>query len=872
LVSLILCVSFLVISLGVYKITLSYFPTGVKSWIKSQASAYGYQFFHRKASLIKALLVAPKHLSTRSNLPYIHIDMKFKHLEKLRAKREEALKRGVLVTSADDFVPAQIRIGDRNIKVKLRLKGDWTDHLEGYKWSSRVHVKGKDQLFGMRRFSIQHPKTRGYQSEILFFETLKRYGVLTPRYFFVRVSFNGDDVGIMALEEHFSKELLEHNGRKEGVIVKFDESLVWAATDGVNRGFGGIYDNVYNAHIDSFRSGKVMASPTLKRNYAVAVGLLRSFLSGDLKTSEVFDVQQMGGFVAVAEFYRTLHAVRWHNLRFYLNPITMKLEPIGFDGDIHQPTGSWHALHHKEPILAKMMQDKKFEQAYQHVLEQIVNDYEAGELVAFLKDIEVERLAQLRKEFYFLDNFNYSRLADHINLLLQGFKPSESHYEKYPQHIFAYIIGLGHSPYLELSNALPADIEVVSIVWKDSSGNSFPFKTKQSLTFPIRLEAQQPENTGNSLAIPFINTTAEQKLKMEIATRIKGTKTFRRQIATQYYPLLERPVLPSVDIDEVLNRNPFLYLQAANIIAVRPGDWAVEDRIIVPEGYSFFIPGGVVLRFGITGSLVSYGDLQFEGSQSKPIVLTGQNSTASDKEGTWQGLVVFNASKRSILSYTSISNTSGINRNEWQLTGGTTFYKSDVNLINCTLTGTTGEDTLNIIHSDFKLNNVMIKNCASDAFDSDFSTGEILSSIFQDIGLAGGGDGVDFSGSNVVMKNSQFLKINDKAISVGERSVLQAEKINIVDAGSAVVSKDASEVTLKDISIKGSRLASLMTYMKKPEYGPSKLVAQNVMIEGGQRQTLAQEDTELVLNGKKVKTEKVDVDNLYKTVMKSGLK
>ena len=55
----------------------------------------------------------------------------------------------------------------------------------------------------MRRFSIQHPATRGYQGEVIFQETLRRLGVLTPRYFFVDVIINGDDIGIMALEEHF---------------------------------------------------------------------------------------------------------------------------------------------------------------------------------------------------------------------------------------------------------------------------------------------------------------------------------------------------------------------------------------------------------------------------------------------------------------------------------------------------------------------------------------------------------------------------------------------------------------------------------------------------------------------------------------------
>ena len=59
-----------------------------------------------------------------------------------------------------------------------------------------------------------------------FFEALKREGILVPRYFFVDLTVNGSYIGIMAFEEHFSKELLESQGRKESVILKFDDSLL----------------------------------------------------------------------------------------------------------------------------------------------------------------------------------------------------------------------------------------------------------------------------------------------------------------------------------------------------------------------------------------------------------------------------------------------------------------------------------------------------------------------------------------------------------------------------------------------------------------------------------------------------------------------
>ena len=72
-----------------------------------------------------------------------------------------------------------------------------------------MHVRDDDHIFGMRRFSLQHPKVRGYQGEALFLEYLRRQGLLAPRYFFVHVTINGNEAGIMAVEEHFGVQVPE---------------------------------------------------------------------------------------------------------------------------------------------------------------------------------------------------------------------------------------------------------------------------------------------------------------------------------------------------------------------------------------------------------------------------------------------------------------------------------------------------------------------------------------------------------------------------------------------------------------------------------------------------------------------------------------
>ena len=74
----------------------------------------------------------------------------------------------------------------------------------------------------MREFSIQHPKTRMYLMEWVYRNHLLKEGVLSPRYEFINVVFNGTPKGIFSIEEHFSRELIEPQKRREGILLRYD--------------------------------------------------------------------------------------------------------------------------------------------------------------------------------------------------------------------------------------------------------------------------------------------------------------------------------------------------------------------------------------------------------------------------------------------------------------------------------------------------------------------------------------------------------------------------------------------------------------------------------------------------------------------------
>ena len=91
------------------------------------------------------------------------------------------------------------------------------------------------------------------------------------------------------------------------------------------------------------------------------------------------------------------------------------------------------------------------------------------------------------------------------------------------------------------------------------------------------------------------------------------------------------------------------------------------------------------------------------------------------------------------------------------MTGAVTFYEADVSINNCKfLNNRGGDDYLNIIRSEFDINNTLFQDVIADAFDSDFSKGKISNSLFINCG----NDAIDASGSFIDIKNV-FMKALD---------------------------------------------------------------------------------------------------------------
>ena len=200
---------------------------------------------------------------------------------------------------------------------------------------------------------------------------------------------------------------------------------------------------------------------------------------------------------------------------------------------------------------------------------------------------------------------------------------------------------------------------------------------------------------------------------------------------------------------------------------------------------------GTELDFVQGKAFISKSPIQMIGSEEAPIKIR-----SSDQSG--QGFTLLEVPQSSVLKHVVFENQSNLRRAGWSLTGAVNFYKSDVEIYRCVFRNNHCEDALNIIRSNFVIDQTHFNHIAFDAFDSDFSSGKVSNSYFTQIG----NDGLDFSGSIVTIRNCQIENAGDKGISVGEESDVSVFNTIIQGAIFAVASKDLSMLYAKDVFLK----------------------------------------------------------------------
>lgn len=789
-------------------------------------------------------------------------------MDSIKAFRKQALKQDVITSDLKSYFDASIVVEGEKVPVSLRLKGDWVDHLEGNKWSFRIKLKGGNSYHGIKKFSIQDPHTRSFMMEWFGHRLFEKEDVLTTRYQFKVVYVNGVNKGVYALEEHFDKRLLEYRKRREGPIVKYDESGVWQGYLDVKKHQTGLkkYPYLEASEILPFSKKRTRRIPDLYKQFILAKSHMERYRNFDKNTEEYFDLDKMARFLALCDVMNATHGLVWHNQRNYMNPVNSRLEPIAYDcfpGDLtvhHELIGKaarWRS-DNDYTIIDGLFLNSEFDALYLNYLKKYSDDsYMKGCFKEFEDELN-HYVALLRHEYpmfrfdrnYFETNrkevkgkiLKYEKMPP-VQRTIHKVDPyqnttQEVLFDKVALRVFTKFKDSLRSE-LNFQNYLLSEIQIIGYSTKPNG------KLMILLDNPFTMDGYTNKAQSRTMKFNFVPNAIYYK------TKITGDSIIRSKVSR--WP----PSSIISSLSKTAKELPTFSAPNSNKLVLKKGKYTFRNDVFVPRGKQLVIDAGTSINLLNGARFVSYSPVQMNGSKNAHIKIS-----SSDYKGS--GVVILPENGNVALRYVDFSNLRSMNRENWTLTGAVTIYEGQVDISNCTFSNNKCEDALNLVRCDFVVDSIEIKNTLSDGFDADFCTGTLKNSKF----LNTGNDCIDFSGSTISIIHCSILGSGDKGISGGERSTLVVKDCSIEKASIAIASKDLSEVQVENTSIEHCSFA-FAAYRKKAEFGPAKIYVKSVQINDVKENYLIELNSTININGiTKIGKNRFDIDSMYSVFSK----
>jgi len=796
---------------------------------------------------------------------------------KILKKRKHAFEDGILQSSGNDWVKGLIVDNDKAMKAKLRLKGDWLDHLRGNKWSYRVKMRKNNSINRLRTFSLQTPLARGYLLEWLTHKLYHENDMLTTRYGFTPLMLNGQPRGLYVWEEHFVKQILEWNNRREGPIVKFSEDPFWQIQKiSKKKKKWTTFPFYQTATIMPFGESRTIESPVLFKQFLNAQKLMYQYKTQQKTPAEIFDINTLVKYYAMLELTHARHGITWHNQRMYYNPVICKLEPIAFDGYTEHVnpdisindniayrtfTENESVLQHDHLVYA-LFTDTLFLNKYMYYL----NEYSQPDfVVGFLdkyNDQTVYYDSLLKMEFPYY-HYNYKFLIESA-ASIQDYLPElkrvvasnlsnndfafnlrkdvyndTSVYENTPEFfVNVYSENINNdSLNLSIHNFYPLDLKLIG------TGEDDVFVTNY---FTNRSTLQAYADGVAEASIVFNTDTAANYLFFMVDGK---TDIYSVSILPWPHPFGDTPqqeLLELVDLN-----NEIFERVIGNNIHIKNGNNTVSEPLIIPKGYNVHFSAGTTINLIDSAMIISYSPVFIIGTEKEPVVITSSDFTGN-------GFTVLQADGKSVLNNVVFEKLITLDYKSWTLTGALTFYESDVSITNTKFFRNQCEDALNIIRSEFTLSNSKFDYIFGDAFDGDFCTGEVLNTLFTNIG----NDALDFSGSYIVIKNTTIIGAEDKGVSGGEDSKVVVMSSAIKNSNIGIASKDLSVVEVINSKVETCNYG-IVLLQKKPEFGPSIIILNNTPLLDSKKDMLIEKHSKVIVDGAEILGTEKNVGEIF---------
>lgn len=776
-------------------------------------------------------------------------DEEFKKLEK---HRREALERGVIINDLDgSYVPATIDYNGNKIKVKLRLKGHMTDHLQNNKWSFRIKTKGNDSFMGMKRFSIQHPGTRGYIYEWIYHELMKREDIIALRYKFINVKVNGNDWGIYALEENFENELIDNNQRKKGPIIRFNPNLYW-----VNRYNEYTYQNsydefasYYSANPEAYRENNVLGDSIQKKYYLRAIALVEGLRNKKINVSQAFDINRLAKFHAIIDLVGGIHSIDWSDIKYYYNPVTSKLEPVAYESftnlssrdisgqykfielDSSSNYKDWHSM---------IFSDKLFFAEYVKQLERLSSPKYLDEFFNDSNNELQKNLTIIYKEFPYkkFDKNEYYKRQKNILRILSPPKAVHAYFKSVDKNIFTI--------QLASIDALPVLISAIHI-------NKFKSDIKQ-----VILPAKQAGEYVNYSDIEFVlqdNFKWNDKLIDSVMIEYSILGSLEKKEAKVFpYPHTDNEFIADELENKEGNVSDFSFLSVdenEKLIYIKSGNHILDKSLLIPSGYRLIGNAPTTLDVIKNAKIISYSPFFLSGTDDESFIFKSRDSSAT-------GIVLINAGK-SIFKNVTFLNLPKVIDKHFEMKGAITFYESSVEFYKCNFYKCKAEEAVSVIRSHFSFNHCLFQNMTNDALDIDFSEGTVTSCVFENCKE----NALDITMGKVTLKSVYINGSGNKGINAKAGTQINGNDIRITNSNIAFSLEDNANMVIQKTEMTDVK-TGIVAYNNKSGAGYPTVKINSALFIDVKQKYLKEKSASIIINDVEVNDETKNVKTILK--------
>lgn len=735
-----------------------------------------------------------------------------KDLDALEQVVRKARERGVIMREGNDYVPAELTAGGSTFKAKVRIKGKMADHVTGEKWSFRVVVRKDKGFRGMQRFSLQHPGTRNYLCDWFYHRLMEGEGLVALRYGFVRLRFNGEDLGVYAYEEHFGPELLAHNMRMKGPLFRFDPGLFWEHR--LNMLEKVRYNEPFAAYqaaaVDGFGTEDLEKDPVQRGYFEEAVARMTAFRSGELRASEVFDADKVARRHAILDLVGGHHSMDWSDVKFYYDPVVKRIEPVAYESfsafHIRTLAGSDRYVGGSDPSMDlhdAYFNDPELFARYVHHLERVSRKEFLDSAFSTLATALDTASAILYREFPYkeLDRSIYYKNQLIIRRLLDVPKGFHAYAAPAVDSLRITIVPIEGLP-MEVFGAVAAD------------GRLLP-PTERTIV-PCR----KPGTVGRPIEVRIALDEAWRKAapaRVELRYAVLGASTMRT-VEVFPYACTDGMALPAFTAPagyDLRNETMFHVDDAGKLLHIMPGAHTISHDVFIPAGYT--VRATAPLRLDLVGGarIVSRSPMDWCGAEDAPISIG-----SSDAGGG--GLVLLSTNAGSRFRHVRFEGFGPSAHG----TPAIVLQEAGAEWQHCELAEVRTRDLLLVVRSS------VVLNACSFTGGRDQLALAYAQAALSELDLQGAGDdAIAVKGGSVGLRNSAVAAAQGSALVMDEFAEAGVTGGRFASASDVVGVAEGARLELSDARLGPTPAAALDVEGLHARHGPSTVMFKAVEID-----------------------------------------